>query len=110
MPTRVVFAAMVASFFGIVPTSCRGPTKPPPARPDPGWQVSLLENTIGGIAELEGLDSIPVRGYALAMGLAGTPDRCLRRLHNSNPHHALSLEEKSRLSRPSHLGPAQTEQ
>ena len=75
MPIRVVFAAIVACFLGIVPTSCSGPTKPLPARPDPGWQVSLLDNTIGGIAELEGLDSIPVRGYGLVMGLAGTGSR-----------------------------------
>ena len=87
MSLRVVFAATVVSFLGIVATSCSGPTKPPPARPDPGWQVSLLENTIGGIADLEGWDGIPVRGYGLVMGLAGTGSR-------ECPSHVLQIIQK----------------
>jgi len=37
--------------------------------------VSLLDDTVGAISDLEGLLPIPVRGYGLVIGLAGTGSR-----------------------------------
>ena len=81
MSIRVVLATIVAFCFGLILTSCSRPIAPPTAKPEPEGKVSLFDNTVGGIAELEGWASIPVKGYGIVMGLAGTGSReCPRQI------------------------------
>ncbi len=77
MTTRRIVVTVIASFcFGAIFSSCStGPITSVPPRPAPDWNVSLLDNTIGAIADLAGLQRIPVRGYGLVIGLPGTGSR-----------------------------------
>ncbi len=79
MSTRFVFVAIAASCLALILTSCSEPATAtaPSVSLDSSREAdtSLFKDTIGSIAELEGLDKIPIRGYGIVMGLAQTGSR-----------------------------------
>ena len=73
MAKRVLFTIIMAFCVGALFSSCiTAPTTVAPPRPAPEWNVALLNDTVGAIADLGGQQSISVRGYGLVIGLAGT--------------------------------------
>ncbi|NIA07466.1 MAG: hypothetical protein GWP14_07515 [Actinobacteria bacterium] len=80
MSTRFIFVAIAASCLALILASCSGPAAPataPSASLDSSREAdaSLFKDTIGSIAELEGWDPIPIRGYGVVIGLADTGSR-----------------------------------
>jgi len=78
MTQRLVFTITAASCLGLALASCtdqKNKAQPAAVRPSPTWKISLFNDTVGAVAEVEGLNSIPVRGYGLVMGLANTGSR-----------------------------------
>ena len=76
MATKVLFTVVASFCLGAVFSSCSiRPTTSAPPRPAPDWNISLLDDTIGAIVDLEGLQPISVRGYGLVIGLDGTGSR-----------------------------------
>lgn len=77
MAKRILFAVtMLFCLAGVFSSCIFAPTSTSaPARPAPGWNSSLLNDTVGAIADLGGLQWISVRGYGLVRGLAGTGSR-----------------------------------
>ena len=70
MTAKTFVLALLVFSLGTALAACS--TKPKatsPTRPPPGWKVSLLEDTVGAIADLEGHHPISVRGYGVLVGL-----------------------------------------
>lgn len=73
---RLLCAGVVAVVLTVALSGCGEKSNVPvPSVVQPQWNVSVLEDTVGSVASLEGLNPIPVRGYGLVMGLADTGSR-----------------------------------
>ena len=76
MSKRVVLIVALLSCLSGMLVSCQaGPTTPNRAPVAPDWKVSLLEDSVGAVVDLDGQQAVYVRGYGLVIGLAGTGSR-----------------------------------
>ena len=75
MTKRVLLLPITLFCCAIFLASCRPTTKSAAPIPEPGWDVSVLRDTVAGVADLDGWARIYVRGYGLVTGLTGTGSR-----------------------------------